>query len=46
MSVFKNPNYKGSYEYLAARKRQYLVWAVICALLVAGFILLGILIRY
>ncbi len=41
MSVFKNPNYKGSYEYLAARKRQYLVWAVICALLVAGFFLLG-----
>lgn len=41
MSVFKNPNYKGSYEYLAARKRQYLAWAVICALLVAGFFLLG-----
>ena len=41
MSVFKNPHYQGSYEYLAARKRQYLVWAVICALLVAGFFLLG-----
>ena len=41
MSIFKNPNYKGSYEYLAARKRQYLAWAVIFALLDAGFFLLG-----
>ena len=41
MSVFKNPNYKGSYEYLAARKKQYMAYAVLCALLVAGFFLLG-----
>ena len=41
MSVFKNPNYKGSYEYLAARKRQYMAYAILCALLVAGFLLLG-----
>ncbi len=39
--IFKNPNYKGSYEYLAARKRQYLAYAILCALLVAGFFLLG-----
>ena len=41
MSVFKNPNYKGSYEYLAARRRQYMAYAILCALLVAGFFLLG-----
>ena len=41
MSIFKNPNYKGSYEYLAARKRQYIAYSVLCACLVAGFFLLG-----
>ena len=39
--IFKNPYYKGSYEYLAARKRQYIAYAVLCALLVVGFLLLG-----
>ena len=41
IKIVKNPNYKGSYEYLAARKRQYLAYAVLCALGVAGFFLLG-----
>ena len=41
MSIFKNPNYKGSYEYLAARRRQYIAYAALCALLVIGFFLLG-----
>ncbi len=41
MSLWKNPNYKGSYEYLAARKRQYMAYAVLCALLVIAFLLTG-----
>ena len=44
--IFKNPNYKGSYEYLAARKRQYIAYAVLCALGVAGFLALGFLIAH
>ena len=41
MSVFKNPNYKGSYDYLAARRRQYMAYTILCALLVAAFFLTG-----
>ena len=44
--IFKNPNYKGSYEYLAARKRQYIAYAVLCAVGVAGFLALGFLIAH
>ena len=44
--IFKNPNYKGSYEDLAARKRQYSAYAVLCALGVAGFLALGFLIAH
>ena len=46
MSVFKNPNYKGSYDYLAARRRQYMAYTILCALLVAGFFLAGWLITH
>ena len=41
LKIFKNPNYKGSYDYLRVRRRQYMAYAVLCALLVAGFFLLG-----
>ena len=41
LKIFKNPNYKGSYEYLRVRRRQYMAYAVLCALLVAGFFALG-----
>ena len=41
MSVFKNPNYKGSYDYLAVRRRQYMAYTILCALLVAAFFLTG-----
>lgn len=44
MSVFKNPNYKGSYPYMTARKAQYLAYTLALAFGVIAIFTAGLLI--